>query len=772
MRIFPKINAAVVSSFALLLLMVGTDVAHATRDLIVPNANGVLRFSGTNGSLKGYFITPGAGGLVAPGRMILGPDGNLYIGDPGTQTIKRFDLNGNFIDNFVPSGTIVNPVSIKFGPDGKLYVLCCSTIKQIHRYNGNTGAYEGMVFNALTTQINNSHDFIFMPGTNDFLIASSLNSVARFNFTTGAFVSHYLNPSRSTGILNRPTSIIIGPDGNYWVTSSNGTNKITRFNITNGAIIDVAFYGPSATEGFHQQIFEDGYLFVAQESGNFIAAYECSAYGPPPSREISGSGNGKAGDGFAFAGGNGVLTDPRYLLFVDINDPPLVNAGADQPAAPGQIVTLTGTGSDPDGRPITYQWSQISGTPVLSGSLLASGSVNSASVGFIAPDSGGPLVFQLTVSDGVKSTSDTVVVTISGTPVGSSPVLTLQAATGITTQSATLQGSVNPVAGNAAYRFEYGTVTLNSSTARQIVSSSQSVSATITGLLPGQVYFYRIFAQNGVGSQFTTERSFTTLFEQREITVESPPSAELSDNSGELDLNKVINGRSGIARIVTIRNAGATELTLGPITKDGTNPGDFAVSTPATTTLSAGASVDFTVIFTPGALGVRTAALHIPSNDADEPSFDIALTGTGVTPPELWRFQNFGIITNTGNAADSADPDKDSLINLLERAFNLNPNQAALPILTASTGTSGLPLIRRTGQPPVFSIQYLRLKASANPGLVYAPQFTSALGAAWQNFSGTETVQSINTDWERVTVQEPASNQPARFGRVKVVSAE
>ena len=362
--------------------------------------------------------------------------------------------------------------------------------------------------------------------------------------------------------------------------------------------------------------------------------------------------------------------------------------------------------------------------------------------------------------------------TISGTPVGLSPVLTLQAATGITTQSATLQGSVNPVAGNAAYRFEYGTVTLNSSTARQVVSSAQSVSATITGLLPGQMYFYRIVAQNGVGSQFTTERSFTTLFEQREIAVESPPSAELSDNSGELDLSKVIRGRSGIARIVTIRNAGATELTLGPITKDGTNPGDFAVSTPATTTLSAGAIVDFTVIFTPGALGIRTAALHIPSNDADEPSFDIALTGTGVTPPELWRFQNFGIIPNTGNAADSADPDKDSLVNLLERAFNLNPNQAALPILTASTGTSGLPNIRSTGSGASrrLKIEYLRSKASNNSGLSYTPQFLSDLGAAWQDFTGTETVQSIDSEWERVTVEDTLSGQTKRFGRVKVVT--
>ena len=109
---------------------------------------------------------------------------------------------------------------------------------------------------------------------------------------------------------------------------------------------------------------------------------------------------------------------------------------------------------------------------------------------------------------------------------------------------------------------------------------------------------------------------------------------------------------------------------------------------------------------------------------------------------------------------------------MLERAFNLNPNQPALSILTASTGTTGLPLIRRTGQPPVFSIQYLRRKASANSGLTYTPQFCSSLTdsgpAGWATATGTESVQSIDSEWERVTVEEDAGGYEKRFGRVKV----
>ena len=68
------------------------------------------------------------------------------------------------------------------------------------------------------------------------------------------------------------------------------------------------------------------------------------------------------------------------------------------------------------------------------------------------------------------------------------------------------------------------------------------------------------------------------------------------------------------------------------------------------------------------------------------------------------------------NAENAADPDDAYLANLRERAFNLNPTQPGRPTLLADTGTSGLPLIRRTGEPQVFSIQYLRRKASANFG--------------------------------------------------------
>jgi hypothetical protein len=59
----------------------------------------------------------------------------------------------------------------------------------------------------------------------------------------------------------------------------------------------------------------------------------------------------------------------------------------------------------------------------------------------------------------------------------------------------------------------------------------------------------------------------------------------------------------------------------------------FTVTTnPTPVLLIPGGSTNFTVRFTPGSTGLKTAALHIANNDTNNNPFNIALTGTGGTP--------------------------------------------------------------------------------------------------------------------------------------------
>ena len=92
------------------------------------------------------------------------------------------------------------------------------------------------------------------------------------------------------------------------------------------------------------------------------------------------------------------------------NSAPSAEAGSDQSVTAGATVTLSGTGSDPDGDAITYSWSQKSG-----GTPVTLSDATSASPTFTAPSvtTSTDLVFTLTVSDDTLSASDTVTITVS-----------------------------------------------------------------------------------------------------------------------------------------------------------------------------------------------------------------------------------------------------------------------------------------------------------------------------------------------------------------------
>ncbi|MFN8416094.1 MAG: glycosyl hydrolase family 8 [Cytophagaceae bacterium] len=90
----------------------------------------------------------------------------------------------------------------------------------------------------------------------------------------------------------------------------------------------------------------------------------------------------------------------------------------------------------------------------------------------------------------------------------------------------------------------------------------------------------------------------------------------------------------------TLENIGTGLLSLtgtpNRITLSGTDAASFTlVQTAVTATVAASTSVTYTVAFNPSTAGTKTAILTIPSNDPDEPSYVINLTGIAVTNPEI-----------------------------------------------------------------------------------------------------------------------------------------
>jgi hypothetical protein len=247
-------------------------------------------------------------------------------------------------------------------------------------------------------------------------------------------------------------------------------------------------------------------------------------------------------------------------------------------------------------------------------------------------------------------------------------------------------------------------------------------SGTVTGLTPDTNYSVRAFAANSAGNGYSAVINFRTPLEAPEIAVWQA-ATWLTDGGAGVDFGSVNVGKNA-SLIVTIGNGGYSDLTGLGITIDGTDAAMFTVTAhPSAPVSGPGGSTAFTVQFAASDVGIRTAVLHITSNDADENPFDITLTGTGVAPPatfETWL--GAAGLTNAA-AAPLATPHGDGVANLLKYAFHLNGDGPDRRVLVPATGTQGLPHISHDPASARLRVEFVRRRNAAN--LVYQVQFRS-----------------------------------------------
>lgn len=96
-----------------------------------------------------------------------------------------------------------------------------------------------------------------------------------------------------------------------------------------------------------------------------------------------------------------------------------------------------------------------------------------------------------------------------------------------------------------------------------------------------------------------------------------------------------VNIGTTLTRTVTIRNLGDLPLTGFGITKTGGAQSDYSNTQPSAASLQPGQSTSFLLRFAPIQTGLRAAEFHITSNDPDETPFDINVSGTGVSSPDI-----------------------------------------------------------------------------------------------------------------------------------------
>ena len=122
----------------------------------------------------------------------------------------------------------------------------------------------------------------------------------------------------------------------------------------------------------------------------------------------------------------------------------------------------------------------------------------------------------------------------------SPPTVITGNATNLSTNSATLGGSVNANGLSTTSWFEYGTTsgsyTSTSSTQSVSGTNATTISINISGLSSGTTYFYRIAAQNSAGTSYGSEKSFKTVTDTTKLPKVTTGSAtSVTSNSAKLD---------------------------------------------------------------------------------------------------------------------------------------------------------------------------------------------------------------------------------------------
>ena len=250
------------------------------------------------------------------------------------------------------------------------------------------------------------------------------------------------------------------------------------------------------------------------------------------------------------------------------------------------------------------------------------------------------------------------------------------------------------------------------------------------------------------------------------LAVIGPDGATIADEFNDSQFGGLTVGGAA-TRTFTVTNSGTQTIESLGVAVEGPQADTFTAVGWQAAALAPQQSRELVVRFQPTALVRHQATLRLASNVSADGTFDINLTGDGITAAAA--YQQWA--ASLPDPAPDATPFHDGVPNLLKYAFRMENSGPDRTTLTPGSGTSGLPA---WGWQPgaaggmVVRLEYVRRQGN---GMGYLPQYSTTLRpGSFVPMTGTTTISGIEPGWERVVVEQPVApaTTPVFFGRLEV----
>ncbi len=298
---------------------------------------------------------------------------------------------------------------------------------------------------------------------------------------------------------------------------------------------------------------------------------------------------------------DGILSSAPSTVTITTEAPlaPVANAGANRTVAFGSLVTLSGSGTDPQNRALTYQWSLIS-KPAGSAASLSNPAI--ADPTFTA-DQNGSYVAQLVVNDGLLSSAPaTVTIGTTCTQPTANPGTNQNATVG---QTVTLDGSATGGACGDPLTYTWSLTTRPTGSAAAL-SSPHSATPTLVPDIAG-VYVAQLIVNNGFTNSNPATVTVTASGSVQPAAMTFSPGSLIVNGTSTQNLTLVLAAAAPANGLVVKLTSSAPGIATAPATftiaanstsilvpVTGVSPGSAVITVSATNYSNATASISVT----------------------------------------------------------------------------------------------------------------------------------------------------------------------------------